>query len=124
MAIDVTTPEGQVRLIIADMDGNNLILSDEHIMGYLSIEGNNLKLAAARALDAIATGESLLSKKLRSMTTSTDGPAVAADLRKHAAQLRKEVADGIADEQGFYLGVVPFAPYGPGAPEGTERVYW
>ena len=122
MAIDVGTPEGQVRLLIADMDESNPILSDDAIKGFLAIEGGTIKLAAAAALEAIASGESLLSKKLRTLTTSTDGPAVAADLRKHAAALRAQVAAAADAEEGSFFEVIPFAPYG--GPEGTERGYW
>ena len=122
MAIDVGTPEGQVRLLIADMDESNPILSDDAIKGFLAIEGDTIKLAAAAALEAIASGESLLSKKLRTLTTSTDGPAVAADLRKHAAALRAQVAAAADAEEGSFFEVIPFAPYR--GIEGTERGVW
>jgi hypothetical protein len=44
--------------------------------------------AAVDALLAIATNESLISKKIRTEDLSTDGPAVAAELRRTAETYR------------------------------------
>jgi hypothetical protein len=121
VAIDLQSDTGLVRAVISDMDEANLILSDEVIGAYLELEGSNVKLAAARALDAIATSESLLGKMIRTQDLTTNGPAVAADLRRHAAQLRADVANEVAAAEGFYLGVVEFGS--PLGAEGTER-YW
>jgi hypothetical protein len=127
VAIDVTTDTGKVRVLIADMDEGAPILTDADVNAFLAIEGNNIKLAAATALDAIASSESLLSKALKTVTTTTNGPAVAADLRKHAASLREQAAAAIAadaDEGGAYFGVVSFDPYPGNGAEGTERWGW
>lgn len=51
---------------------------------------------AADALDAIATTEVLLSKKLQTKDLSTDGPAVAAELRKQATALRTRAKADLA----------------------------
>ena len=48
----------------------------------------NVRLAAADALEAIAVSEVLVSKKIRTNDLTTDGPAVSAELRALAKQLR------------------------------------
>lgn len=110
MAIDYTTPVGQVRLLIADVTEGSFLLADDQITGYLSIENARVKRAAARALDAIATSEVLVSKKIRTLDLQTDGPAVAAELRAQAKQLRDE-DDQDGEEGPWAIDVVTFDPY-------------
>lgn len=100
---DYTTPLGKTRLLSVDVDPANPLLSDEMLNGYLALHDDNPYLAAADALDAMATTEVLLAKKIRSQDISTDGPAVAAELRKQAAYLRGKAADDLAlANQGFF----------------------
>ncbi|GAA0403050.1 hypothetical protein GCM10009530_63790 [Microbispora corallina] len=108
--IDYASDVGQVRLLIPDTDEANPLLSDAQIGGYLAMEGGDVKLAAAQALDAIASSEALISKKLTTMDgASTDGPAVAAELRARAQALRDQVAEGLGDaDAGF--DIVDFDP--------------
>lgn len=135
MAIDFTTAVGKVRLITADFDDVPL-LSDAFIEGYLGLHkwaadaptvftDQLLWLASADILEAMATTESLLSKKITTQDLSTDGPAVAADLRKQAATLRGKAAQRDAEEQAAaaedVFMIVPQGGYGK--PEGAER-YW
>lgn len=117
MAIDYTTPVGQVRLLIADVEESNFLLADDQITGYLAIESGRVKRAAARALDAIATSEVLVSKKIRTLDLQTDGPAVAAELRALAKQLRDE-DDQDGDEGPWAIDVIPFDPYAAYRPLG------
>lgn len=137
MAIDVTTPVGQVRLLIADMseDTARQVLSDPMIEGYLAISGVtqpyddvpswSIRRAAASALDAIATSETLVSKVIRTQDLSTDGAKVGSELRAQAKALRDQAQ---ADEDASYdadsIGVLEFNPYPPGGPELTERRGW
>lgn len=86
----------QVRALIADTDPTRRVLEDPNIVDYLDLEAGVVKLAAATALDAIASSESLVGKVIRSQDLSTDGTKVAADLRAHAASLRAQVAEGDA----------------------------
>lgn len=120
MAIDFTTPIGQVRLLTADSDEAKLLLSDALLNGYLQLHKDNVYRAAAEALEAMATSESLLSKKIRTQDLSTDGPAVAADLRKRAAELRAraDADDAAAAEDDSFFEIIPFQPYGHA--EGAE----
>lgn len=90
---DYSSDRGQVRLLIGDVDPDDYLLPDEAIDGYLDIAGGTVKLAAADALDAIASSEALLSKKITTQDRSTDGPAVAQALRKHAEALRNRAAE-------------------------------
>lgn len=104
MAIDYSTTIGQVRLIIADVDEDELILDDAMIQGYLTLNGDNVRRAAADALDAIASSEALVSKVIRTQDLATDGAKVADALRKHADRLR---AQADADDDDFAFEIVP-----------------
>lgn len=112
MAIDYDSPRGQVRLLISDVDEGNFLLDDTQIDAFLSIEHDRVKRAAARALESIAASEVLVSKKIRTLDLQTDGPAVAAELRAQAKQLRDE---DDADDGGepWAIDVVPFDPNAP-----------
>lgn len=112
---------GYVRLLISDTDG--AVFSDAEILAVMAREAGE-KLAAARLLEIIADNESLIAKSIRSQDFATDGPKVAADLRKSAAQLRleakadAEAAELAADPYGG-VAVVDYAPYGYVKPELT-----
>lgn len=86
--IDFATPEGKVRLKISDLDEANPIFTDQVITGYLDLNGDNIAYASADALEAIALSELLLAKKIRTQDLSTDGPAVAKELRELAKRIR------------------------------------
>lgn len=78
------------------------LLSDATLQEILTLEGH-VKLAAASALDVIASSEALVLKKIELLDLKTDGPAVARALREHAKALREQVAaaDLIADAGAF-----------------------
>lgn len=120
MAIDFTTHVGRVRLLIADLDESAFLLTNEVVDAYLGLHEENVYRAAADAMDAIATSETLLGKKIRTQDLQTDGPAVATDLRKRAAELRAraDADDAKAADAGDVFEVIPFHPYGK--PEGAE----
>ena len=93
---DPTTDAGLVRLLITDTDTvnpDNQIFEDAEIAAFLMLEGSVVKLAAARALDVIATREVLVQKVIRIMDLTTDGAKAADALRALAAQLRAEADD-------------------------------
>ncbi|MBP2704403.1 hypothetical protein JOL79_11320 [Microbispora sp. RL4-1S] len=122
MAIDYESDVGRVRLLIPDTDEPNLLLDDAQIRGYLAMEGGDVKLAAAQALDAVASSEALISKKLTTIDgASTDGPAVAAELRARAQALRDQVAEGLGDDNAGLL-IVDFDP--AAAYRRHHRHYW
>ena len=53
MAIDYTSPIGQIRLSIGDLDESNLKLSDEQIDGMLSMAGGSILFATLYACYAL-----------------------------------------------------------------------
>jgi hypothetical protein len=57
----------------------------------------DVRLAAAQALDTIATNEALVQKVLRTQDLQTDGAKLSAELRARAAGLRAQVAAGATD---------------------------
>lgn len=128
MAIDYTTPVGQVRLLIADTNESAPTFTDPQIEGYLGLSGgtktdatlSQTRRAAADALDAIATSEALVSKVIRTQDLSTDGAKLADALRKQATTLRAQADTAEDDEADGYVGVVEFSPYPGGRPELTE----
>ena len=89
--VDPATKVGQVRILIGDTiqdHGNEYIYSDEIVGGYLTINADNVKYAAADALDTLATNDAYVSKKLRTESLQTDGASVANAIRLHATALR------------------------------------
>jgi hypothetical protein len=92
------TPLGQLRALLFQTqqypDPANpeapadYLISDDQLSAYIAINGDKLYSAAVDALLAIATNESLISKKIRTEDLSTDGPAVAAELRRTAETYR------------------------------------
>lgn len=100
---------GQVRLLIPDtaQDANDTyIFTDEQIQAILSLYGNNIKRAAARAKDIIASDTVMLLKVVRTDDLNVDGVKVAAELRAQANQLRGEAeTDDLEDayDTGFQI---------------------
>lgn len=90
---DPSTSAGRVRLLATDTDSDNAIFSDDEIDAFLALEDDNVKRAAATALDQIASSEALIQKRIKLLDLQTDGPAVAKALREHAAALRKQADD-------------------------------
>lgn len=116
MVIDFTTPVGQVRLLINDVDETNLVFPEDQLTAFLTIEGGNVKRAAAQAIDSQATNEALALKVLKDHQVSTDGAKLADAMRKHAAALRAQADRADEDsEDGFFFDVVDIVGdgYGP-----------
>lgn len=111
ITVDPTTDIGMVRLLCTDLDEVSPLLTDAQITGLLTLESGNVRLAAAQALDTIASSEALVSKKIRTQDLQTDGPAVAKELRERAAGLRKQ-ADSIDPATGepFAFDIVDYDP--------------
>lgn len=108
---DPTTVIGRVRLLCTDLDEAAPLFTDAQITAFLAIESGNVRLAAAQALDTIASSEALVSKKVRTLDLQTDGPAVAAELRARANGLREQAAD-VDPETGqpFAFDIVDYDP--------------
>lgn len=106
-----TEAQDDVRLLIADTDPSIRMFSTRQIAAFLRLNSDNVRRAAAQALDTIAANEALVSKKITTQDLSTDGPAVAASLRAQAKELRRQAdaGEGSTDEFGFEI--VDFEPY-------------
>ena len=96
---DLTTDRGKVRLLCTDSVVAYEIFDDDEIDSFLTLESDNVKKAAALALETIASSEVLVQKRIRLLELTTDGPAESAELLKRAALLR---AQADADEEGDY----------------------
>lgn len=105
---DPTTDVGKVRLLIADLDETSPLFEDDQIQAFLDMWASSVFRAAAQAADAIAVSEVLVSKKIKTQDLSTDGPAVAKELRALAETLRMRAAE--VDENGDPF-VADFVPY-------------
>ena len=98
---------------------NSLRLPDAGITEWLF--ARILAKDAARALRTIAASEVLLAKKITTQDLSTDGPAVAAELRKQAAGLRARADQQSAKVNEEAWGLAIFDPNRrPAKPELTE----
>lgn len=91
----LTTPVGQVRRIVGKLETveTTALFTDEEITQELTESGNDIKIAAANLLDEKAT---YITEKKKSTTIgkySINGPAMAADLRTHAVELRRQVEE-------------------------------
>jgi hypothetical protein len=96
------------RLIIGDTDEDHVLFSDAEISTFLAMESNDVRYAAAAALDSIASSQARILKVTRLMDLSVDGVAVAKALREHAKQLRAD-SDG---DGAFEIAQQVFTPSG------------
>lgn len=108
-----------VRLLISDLDADP-VFTDAEIEAFLALEGP-VKLAAAQALDTMASNEAMVSKKIRTLDLQTDGPAVAASLRASATELRRQYYEDGPGE--FEVSTTLGTPHFPFSPELTEYPY-
>lgn len=107
---DPTTAVGMVRLLISDVDDAVPVFTDVEIAGFLTLEGDNTRLAAAQALDTIASNEVMVSKVIRTQDLQTDGAKVAAELRARAKGLRDQAAERDANGDVFGVDIVDYDP--------------
>jgi hypothetical protein len=99
---DSTTTAGLVRLLITDTDPEEQIFEDDEISAFLALESDDALLAAAQALETIATSEALVQKRIQLLDLSTDGPAVAKSLMERAASLRKRARQVELEGEGAF----------------------
>lgn len=93
-----------VRLRITDTDEANPVFSDEELDAFLGTD-DDWRIAAAEAIDTIATNEALVLKIIRTLDLQTDGARLADSLSKQADRLRAQ-AD---DDGGFAIASAPAA---------------
>ena len=90
---NLTTDAGKVRLLCTDSVVANEIFNDDEIDAFLALESEDVRKAAALALETIASSEVLVQKRIRLLELTTDGPAESAELLKRAKLLRDQAAD-------------------------------
>lgn len=102
---DVTTARGKVRLYAQDTVTANAIFSDEEIDAFLTINGQNVFLSAADALEIIAANQAYVLKVISNNGLSTNGPAVASSLQATARMLREkaQTSDGTTAQAGIII---------------------
>lgn len=109
-----------VRLLIPDLGTDeNQIFTDSQIEAFLALNDGDVRLAAADALEVVASDEILTYKITRNDDHSVNGVTGAEALLERAAKLREQ-AFGSADE---FTVVYPHAHH-PLVPEATARPWW
>lgn len=105
----ISTDRGKVRLLLNDVDQDTAVFTDDEIDAFLALEGDNVKRAAAQAIDTNADDQALASKVLRTQDVTTDGAKVADALRKRAAALRAQAdKDDDESDDSAYFEVIDF----------------
>lgn len=110
-----------VRLLTGDLDPVNQLFTDNQMLAFLRLAEGSAYRAAAEALRVMARSEVMISKKITTQDLSTDGPAVAAELRKQAAELDARADALEAAGEGAYAAFIPGPGGGVGQLEGVEH---
>ena len=105
MAYDVTTDLGKVRLLLNDV-ADPFVFVDTEVQAFLDLEGGNIKLAAALAIDTNAGNEVLASKVINSQDVTTSGDRMVTAMHALAQSLRDQ-ALASDDDQGYFEIVPP-----------------
>jgi len=102
---DPTTPLGKTRLYAQDTVTANAIFTDEELNAFLTINGQNVFLAAADALDIIAANQAYVLKVISNNGLSTNGAAVASSLQATARVWRDKAltSDGTTAISGIII---------------------
>jgi hypothetical protein len=103
-----TPPAGGATIVVTY---RHAILSDANYATLQGLYPDTLRAAAA-ALDTIASNEALVQKKIRSLDLQTDGPAVAKELRAHAAELRRQAEEEDTAAGDFEVAEMVFDDFG------------
>jgi hypothetical protein len=110
---DLTTDVGKVRALTRDTRGPaTVFFQDDEIQFYLTLNGDDVRYAAAELLDVWASDEAMVTKVVTLLDVSTNGASVAAALRAHAKTLR-ELADqaATASDAGFDTAEMALGPF-------------
>lgn len=86
----LSTDVGKIRLLIPDRNADNSIFQDEELDTFLVLEGD-VRLAAACALETIASDQVMVLKVMKLLDLSTDGSKVSQALLERAKKLRDQV---------------------------------
>lgn len=126
ITLDPTEDIGYVRLLITDVNESDPIFTDGQITALLGRHHGKPRLAAAAALDVIARSEVLVGKVISTQGLSTNGAAVAAELRASAQALRDEQAkeDAQGGDDGDVLPLGPAYSFPPPVPWGDSMDFY
>jgi glycogen synthase len=92
--LDRSTSIGKVRSLIGDTVEQRHFLEDEDIQVFLDQQSNDLQLAAADALEAMAVRVALVVGKVNLFNLQQDGTAVAKVLMDLARTFREQAGQG------------------------------
>jgi hypothetical protein len=107
-----TTTLGKTRLYAQDTVTANAIFSDEEMQVFLDENSQNIFLAAADALDIIASNQVYTLKVMSNNGLSTNGASVAAALHTQAQALRDKATSGLGSTStGVVIVPNPDDPY-------------
>lgn len=79
-----------VRLIVGDVRPDSPLFQDEEINAFLGLENQDVRYAAAMALDRIASSQAMLLQSIELLDIKADAMQLAQVLRDHATALRCE----------------------------------
>jgi len=127
--VDFDTDVGKVRVLLGDTEAENvqsgigeyMYFGDAEIGAFLDMYGDNVKLAAARAIEVIAGSQALLLKSWKSDDLAVNGDKIAESLRKIAAQLREEA---IAEESSEYFNLIKMYVEGADVDDFAEEEFY
>jgi hypothetical protein len=88
---DTSTALGKVRVLITDGDVAHPIFTDDQLQVFIDLEGEDIFLASALAIETIATSEALILKVIETLDVKTDGAKLAEALMKRAKSMRDRV---------------------------------
>lgn len=115
---DLSTSIGKCRLLAADTNTQEYVFSDEEWQVFLDLFGDNLHLAAAAGLDAMAADAAKIAIVTNRDKIETDPTAVGKQLRDAAAALRT-AATGAATGAGTLVSA-PDRIFTPPVTSGNE----
>jgi hypothetical protein len=87
----------RIRLLITDTNAEKQIFNNEEIDEFLAMNGDDVRMAAAEALETIATSEALTLKVIKLLDLSTDGAKLMDTLMKRAEKLREQAESNEED---------------------------
>jgi hypothetical protein len=108
MTIDYTTSTGRVRLLATDTAEASPIFADVQIEAFLAVSSGSVLLAAAQALDTIASSKALLAKKVQIGDLKIDETSIAKSLHDRAESLRAQALVG--DPSVSHIDIIDYDP--------------
>jgi hypothetical protein len=98
---DLATDVGRVRLMVPDRDEDDPIFDDEEIGGFVAIEGDT-KLAAALALETIASDTAMALQWIKAGSVQLDGQKASDAILARAGMLRQQVEFGTGGDGAYF----------------------